>query len=131
MYNNKNFFFFFYILTVINYFFDFSNEEILAMFIFLFSFFYTKKNLYFFLFSFLYLIVFCNEVYGGYGSRFFINFVFFNAVVFLFFYLVFSKIFKLNKKNKETYVYSVFALNLFYILFPSVFFDLYYLKLFI
>lgn len=126
--SNSFFIFIFYLLFFINYILDFSNIEIFIMFLFFIIFFYTRKSIFYLIATFMYLIIYKSEIEGGYGSFFYINFIFYSLLIFVIIY----KLATLFSKNylKINLVYAAFLLNLGYLLFPKYYFYLFFLKLF-
>ena len=124
--SNYSFFcYFFYLMFFINFIVDFSNMEIFIMLILFSISFYKRRISYFMIALIMYIHIYETQV-GGYGGFFFINFVFFTFLLLILYYKAISFFIK---QHEISMTLSSFFLNIFYLLFPSFYFHLFYFSL--
>ena len=115
------------LLVTVNYFIDFSNFVLLLFFIFSVLFFWNGRAVLGIVSVFLYLYFFKTYVEGGTGVEFFVAFVFLNLFLIAVLFLIFKKILEKIKIDTDYAVFfSLFFINLAYVLNPAVFFEGYY-----
>ena len=115
------------LLTAVNYFIDFSNFILLLFFVFAVLFFLNGKILFGVFSILLYAYFFKTYVENGTGTVFCISFVFLNLFLTVIFSQVFKKLLKFVKIDTDYAVFfSLFFINLTYVLIPGFFFKSYY-----
>ena len=115
------------LLTAVNYFIDFSNFILLLFFIFAVLFFLNGKVLFGIFSILIYAYFFKTYVENGTGAVFCISFVFLNLFLTAIFSQVFKKLLKSVKIDTDYAVFfSLFFINLTYVLIPGFFFKSYY-----